>query len=81
MASPLAPALPLYTMLDSGCLAKGLPRPVTTSFHVLTSHTLVLLSPPETKLCHALMTPLTNTMLTLFCLNNRLGVSSLLLTA
>ena len=42
----LVPARLLYTTEVTGCLAKGLPRPVGTSFQVATSQTLVLLSPP-----------------------------------
>lgn len=38
----LVPARPLYTTVWTGCLAKGLARPVPTSFQVATSHTLVL---------------------------------------
>ncbi len=46
VARLLVPARLLYTTEVTGCLAKGLPRPVGTSFQVATSHTLVLLSPP-----------------------------------
>jgi len=46
VARLLVPARLLYTTEVTGCLAKGLPCPVGTSFQVPTSHTLVLLSPP-----------------------------------